>query len=102
MQLCVHSNYIIVRNIYFTVQNNESSLDSLIPIIEAYDCFAMKQISSILGSRLSTFKCKVCQLIFENIPFGVVMFFVVVRTIACGRCSWFIVAHSSSLTQYTF
>ena len=39
----------------------KSSLDSLIPIIEAFDCFAIKWISSILGRRLLIFKCKICK-----------------------------------------
>ena len=29
--------------------------------MEAFDCFAMKWISSTLGSRLLTFKCKICK-----------------------------------------
>ena len=46
---------------------DESSLDSLIPIIEVFDCCAIKQISLILGSRLLIFKCKICKPFFLTI-----------------------------------
>ena len=86
----VCSYYIIAHNIYFTAQD-ESSLDSLIPIIEAFHWFATKQILSFLGSRLLIFECEICKTIFfENIPFGIAMFFAVGRNIAFGRHSCFI------------
>ena len=45
----------------------ESSLDSLIPISEAFDWLAIKRISSLLGGRVFIFKCKICKPFFLKI-----------------------------------
>lgn len=84
----VHSNKIIFFNIYFTIKNKY--MQHKFSNYRSNDCFEMTKISSILSSRQLIFKCKICKSFFENIPFGVVLCFVAVETIAFQRCSFFI------------
>ena len=60
--------------------------------LEAFDCFAMKQISSVLGKKLLTFKLsnvKRAYLVLESLPFKIVMLFVAIETFSFRQQSWF-------------
>ena len=65
MELCIPFEWSILMRLYSSISNTlfkyESSLDSLIPIEEVFDCFAIKRISTILYSRLLILKCKICK-----------------------------------------
>ena len=48
----------------------EFSLDSLIPNMDGFDCFAKYQTLSVLGIRILIFKCKIYKTFSENLLFG--------------------------------
>ena len=52
----------------------------------------MKQISSVLGKQLLTFRLsnvKCAYLALEYLPFKIIMFFVTIETFSFGQKSWF-------------